>query len=478
MVGTPQVLGFLSSSTTASSTLEPINSAPHPSIFSGRESAVSRKLKMFRLFLVQFLGLWSLQLLEPSSFRASCPESVAGLGPGARLPIYGRIAADPVEPYWASNHRLTNSTSRSTHFVHGRRLYLQASWHSLSHPNTGTTPVHPAHAWNFVKKLRPSNAPFSGPGSKLAMARANVLRFFLVQFLGLWSLQLLEPSSFSASCPESVAGLGPGARLPIYGRIAADPVEPYWASNHRLTNSTSRSAHFVHGRRLYLQASWHSPSHPNTGTTPVHPAHAWNFVKKLRPSNAPFSGPGSKLAMARANVPRFFLVQVTNSYCLYAKPSSHRALLVLPGPRRFCSIVCDCAHMLFKLLMLAGDIESNPGPDKEINVLKELQSGQTAYLKVPNAGMTKRLPFSRMPLHREITSMAPVLLEVPWKPVPTRPALSAVFDEQVAFPVQFLAPANLIYRNQLRVCDRSNLKFNKLLYHIHHTDRRLLMRSP
>lgn len=77
----------------------------------------------------------------------------------------------------------------------------------------------------------------------------------------------------------------------------------------------------------------------------------------------------------------FFLVQVMNSYCLFAKPTSHRALLVLPGPRRFCSIVSDCSHMLLSLVLLAGDVESNPGPDKEIlKVLNELQSGQTVML--------------------------------------------------------------------------------------------------
>lgn len=77
----------------------------------------------------------------------------------------------------------------------------------------------------------------------------------------------------------------------------------------------------------------------------------------------------------------FFLVQVMNSYCLFAKPTSHRALLVLPGPRRSCSIVSDCSHMLLCLVLLAGDVESNPGPDKEIlKVLNELQSGQTVML--------------------------------------------------------------------------------------------------
>ncbi|KAH6927823.1 hypothetical protein HPB50_008963 [Hyalomma asiaticum] len=141
------------------------------------------------------------------------------------------------------------------------------------------------------------------------MARANDPRFFLVQFLGLWSLQLLEPPGLCILFPASDVRPWPDATPLLPEHLAA---ELSWSSNQPLFGS-SRSAHFVPGRRPYHQASWLSIGHLSTGTTPVHSTHAWDLVKKQARRNTPFSGSGSTLAMARANVPRFFLVQVMNS---------------------------------------------------------------------------------------------------------------------------------------------------------------------
>ncbi|KAL3219110.1 hypothetical protein MRX96_030674 [Rhipicephalus microplus] len=111
--------------------------------------------------------------------------------------------------FWSSNQPFFGA-SRSAHFVPGRRAYQQASCLSVGPLNTGTSPAHSTHAWDLVKKQAQSNTPFSGSGSTLTMARANVPRFFLVQFLGLWSLQLLEPSSppypVPTICCQAMAG--------------------------------------------------------------------------------------------------------------------------------------------------------------------------------------------------------------------------------------------------------------------------------
>ncbi|XP_037526552.1 uncharacterized protein LOC119403993 isoform X2 [Rhipicephalus sanguineus] len=137
------------------------------------------------------------------------------------------------------------------------------------------------------------------------MTRANVPRFFLVQFLGLWSLQLLEPSGLCTTFPPSAVRPWPDATplLPEHHAVGL-----FWSSNQPVFGA-SRSAHFVPGRRPYQQASWLSVGHLNTGTTPAHSTHAWDLVKKQARSNTPFSGSGSTLTMTRANVPRFFLVQ-------------------------------------------------------------------------------------------------------------------------------------------------------------------------
>lgn len=85
---------------------------------------------------------------------------------------------------------------------------------------------------------------------------------------------------------------------------------------------------------------------------------------KKQPQNvSPFSGSDSTSKMRRPNWPRFLLfTQVTNRYSLFTKRSSYRALLVLPDPQCLCCIAYDCACTVFKLLLLASDVETNPGP--------------------------------------------------------------------------------------------------------------------
>lgn len=98
------------------------------------------------------------------------------------------------------------------------------------------------------------------------------------------------------------------------------------------------------------------------------------------------SGLGGTPAMGHPN-PLDFTTQVTNDHCLYAKRTGCRSLLVLLSPWRSISVVLGCAKMLLKLL-LAGDIETNPGPRNEhcvvssdmLDILKTLQSGQSAML--------------------------------------------------------------------------------------------------
>ncbi|XP_065303469.1 uncharacterized protein [Dermacentor albipictus] len=284
------------------------------SIVAFTHSGPSSKLPMpranvARFLLVQFLGLWRSQLLQPCSIRAPCPESVARLTTGAKHPVCGRIAVEPMgRPGLQITGSLTGAHRGPRDVLCTRPPTISASIVAFTH---------------------------SGPSSKLPMPRANVARFLLVQGSGdqtrlgriSWhatpvktfrpngrgfrTLELAASGalSFRAPCPESVARLSPGAELPVYGRIAVEPVGPSWTSDHRLTDSRSRSAHFVHGRRLYLQVSWHSLSLLNTGAPPVHSAHAWNSVKTQRPISAPLSGYGSKPAMTRANVPRFLLVK-------------------------------------------------------------------------------------------------------------------------------------------------------------------------
>ncbi|KAL3186321.1 hypothetical protein MRX96_028046 [Rhipicephalus microplus] len=160
-----------------------------------------------RFFLVQFLGLWSLQYWSLPAPRTPFPPSAVRPWPDA-TPLLPEDHA--VGLFWSSNQPVFGE-SRSAHPVPGRRPYQQASWLSVGHLNTGTSPAHSTHACDLVKEQAQSNAPFSGYGSTLTMARANVPRFFLVQFLGLWSLQLLEPSGPRTPFPPSAVRPWPDA---------------------------------------------------------------------------------------------------------------------------------------------------------------------------------------------------------------------------------------------------------------------------
>lgn len=86
--------------------------------------------------------------------------------------------------------------------------------------------------------------------------------------------------------------------------------------------------------------------------------------------------------MVRAYQPLRF----ANSYSLFAKRTSSRALVVLPSPHSICTTVYDCTCILFDLLLLSGHVESNPGPLSStencelLATLLQLQSWQSAVL--------------------------------------------------------------------------------------------------
>ncbi|XP_077486214.1 uncharacterized protein LOC144097345 [Amblyomma americanum] len=77
-----------------------------------------------------FVGLWGLQLLDPSSHCVPCQACTFESGPGATLLLSGCSA---VEPFRSSNQQFGDSAPRPVQLVLHHRPYLQASWLSLSH---------------------------------------------------------------------------------------------------------------------------------------------------------------------------------------------------------------------------------------------------------------------------------------------------------------------------------------------------------
>ncbi|XP_050033145.1 uncharacterized protein [Dermacentor andersoni] len=87
-----------------------------------------------------------------------------------------------------------------------------------------------------------------------------------------------------------------------------------------------------------------------------------------------------RCATMHSSKPFAFAAQVSNQYCLFTKKSSNYCLLQLPSPQCCLSIVVECYDVVRTLLLLAGDIESNPGPDTVLAELKKLSTGQSQLL--------------------------------------------------------------------------------------------------
>ncbi|XP_037529259.2 uncharacterized protein LOC119406597 [Rhipicephalus sanguineus] len=74
-------------------------------------------------------------------------------------------------------------------------------------------------------------------------------------------------------------------------------------------------------------------------------------------------------------------MQVSVPQSLFTKKSSNYFLLQLPSPRCCCTTVVECVRAVRLLLLLvSGDIESNPGPDAVLAELQKLSAGQSTLL--------------------------------------------------------------------------------------------------
>ncbi|XP_077507280.1 uncharacterized protein LOC144116387 [Amblyomma americanum] len=76
-------------------------------------------------------------------------------------------------------------------------------------------------------------------------------------------------------------------------------------------------------------------------------------------------------------------MQVSKSYTLFAKRSSNYILVQFPSPQCCVAIAAECVTVVHSLLLVSGDIETNPGPNDSSAVLAELQkltAGQTQLI--------------------------------------------------------------------------------------------------
>ncbi|XP_040063739.2 uncharacterized protein LOC120838065 [Ixodes scapularis] len=117
------------------------------------------------------------------------------------------------------------------------------------------------------------------------------------------------------------------------------------------------------------------------------PTAATSFEKPISTAPKPeqFSGCGS----LRDNMLKpLFIVQVSGKRH-YGLRSNNLFLIVLPHPQRLLCIFAECFD-LCNLLLLSGDIESNPGPDTEETLQKLLVGQNKIFEAIKEIKFTQR----------------------------------------------------------------------------------------
>ncbi|XP_077513342.1 uncharacterized protein LOC144124483 [Amblyomma americanum] len=125
---------------------------------------------------------------------------------------------------------------------------------------------------------------------------------------------------------------------------------------------------------LTLSADWEAPSSATTLTVPS--------IKEQRPSTAPCGLGGC--ATTRLHNPLVFAMQVHSPSISIHKKKTNYFLVQLPSPQCCLATCIECFHVVRSLLLMCGDIESNPGPDKLdviLGELKKMSTGQTELVK-------------------------------------------------------------------------------------------------
>ncbi|XP_040068339.3 uncharacterized protein LOC115324279 [Ixodes scapularis] len=121
-------------------------------------------------------------------------------------------------------------------------------------------------------------------------------------------------------------------------------------------------------------SSWEAPSSSTSTDAPV--------IKEQHPATA-LCGLGG-CATTRSINPLSYTMQVSLSYVSSSKKSSNYLLVQLPSLQCCIADARECAQVIRRLLMLSGDVETNPGPVTSSEILSELQklfAGQTKLIE-------------------------------------------------------------------------------------------------
>nr|XP_037273500.1 uncharacterized protein LOC119165424 [Rhipicephalus microplus] len=120
------------------------------------------------------------------------------------------------------------------------------------------------------------------------------------------------------------------------------------------------------------------PTAEGVGPDPDKTAAVARFPK---PRDKKECGLGGCAPTQTAN-PFTLVMQVSKTYSLLAKKSSNYLLFQLPSPHCCVLVALECSRVIRALLMMSGDIESNPGPASNavLTELQKLSAGQTELI--------------------------------------------------------------------------------------------------
>ncbi|XP_077516762.1 uncharacterized protein LOC144127737 [Amblyomma americanum] len=117
-------------------------------------------------------------------------------------------------------------------------------------------------------------------------------------------------------------------------------------------------------------------THPSSSTAPGTPCI------KERQLPAALCGLGG-CTMKQTTNPLLLIMQVSNPYALSTKKTSNYCLVQLPSLQCCVDVAIECFETIRILLLLSGDIETNPGPasaEAVLAELKKLSSGQATII--------------------------------------------------------------------------------------------------
>ncbi|XP_040068674.2 uncharacterized protein LOC115320940 [Ixodes scapularis] len=189
------------------------------------------------------------------------------------------------------------------------------------------------------------------------MSLKNPLTLF-VQTLAVYSAIHAPASARGTATSDSAA------KLPV---ITLWDI-PASSSDYRATIEHAPILHFGHARpETSTVTSWAQP--------PIKPQSRW------------FNDSGRGDSVRAMSLKNPLTLQVRNEYPSCSYRSDNVCLLELPCPRSLWRVLCVCHDLFSLLLMLSGDVETNPGPTLEdlmqhltaiASDVKEIKEGKTA----------------------------------------------------------------------------------------------------